>query len=74
MSNPGSMLHYVCDGCGNYWQAYRLPSDGAGCPVCGCGKLWEFDADKGTNARHHAARIAGGIGKGSIFRSARVHR
>jgi hypothetical protein len=65
------MLHYVCDSCGNYWQAYRLPDDGDGCPACQSPRLWEFDADKGSNARHHAAHIARGKASG-LFRGARA--
>ena len=46
-----AMLHFVCDRCGNYWQAYRAKT----CPACKHEALWEFNRER--PAREHAARI-----------------
>jgi ribosomal protein L37E len=43
--------HYVCDRCGNYWQAYRAKT----CPACKHAALWQFEREQ--PARDHAAAI-----------------
>jgi hypothetical protein len=46
-----AMLHYVCDRCGNFWNAYRSTE----CLVCHSQAVWEFEREQ--PAREHAARI-----------------
>jgi ribosomal protein L37E len=46
-----SNLHYVCDRCGNYWQAERATE----CPECEHAAIWEFGTS--VNARAHSAHV-----------------
>lgn len=47
------MRHYVCDRCGNLWDAYHA-SD---CPACRSKNLWEFPPNAADHAAQHARLI-----------------
>ena len=62
---------YVCDFCGAIEVRDAVPEDGEWtCAGCGGHAAWEFPPAKRAYAESHAARIANGHGKGSIFRHA----
>jgi ribosomal protein L37E len=60
-------LHYVCDRCGNFWQAV----DAAECPECEHDAVWEFPADREQEARNHARHVKRGFDSG-LFRETRA--
>jgi predicted nucleic acid-binding Zn-ribbon protein len=60
-------LHYVCDRCGHYWRA----GDAEACPECAHDAIWEFPAERGTDARNHARHVERGFNSG-LFREARA--
>lgn len=65
-------MFYVCDRCGHIEVRDAVPEGGEWtCDTCGSNAAWEFPPERRANAETHAAHIARGIGKGSIFRYAR---
>lgn len=62
---------YVCDSCGHIEVRDAVPEgDEWTCENCTSHAAWEFPANKRAYAETHAAHIARGVGKGSIFRHA----
>ena len=66
MSADDRMNHYVCDRCGNYWEAYNEGE----CPACNHIAVWEFPPEKKKGALEQAAHVQR-IASSPLFRERR---